>query len=277
MPGPDVLVFGGTGFVGSALIHAADSQGLTVAATSHFHKPHHGFGAQWHRTELTHNGAAADLIATLKPRAVVNAAYVQSGPDLETVTAHVPGEMATACADSGSRFVHLSTDVVFDGKPTRPYVETDPVDPVHDYGRAKAAAEALVVAADPNAVVVRTSLLWGTGPIGPQGRLVADPAVEFFTDEIRCPLRVDRLASALLELAFATPVSGLIHVAGSDAVDRLTFAQLLAPLVGVPADSLRGRPSGDRPDRPSDCRLDSARARRLLATPLSGILADLRG
>jgi len=220
-------------------------------------------------------GEAAGLIASLLPRAVINAAYVHGGPDLESVTARAPGEMATACASIGCRFVHVSSDVVFDGRTTRPYLETDPVSPVHDYGMAKASAERFVGAADPTAVVVRTSLLWGIDPVGPQGRLVADPLVEFFTDEIRCPLRVDRLASALIELAFESTIAGLIHVAGADAIDRLTFARLLAPLVGVPASSLRGHPSGYRPDRPSDCRLDSGRAGALLTTPLPGALADL--
>jgi len=276
MPRPDLLVFGGTGLLGSSVISAAELLGLSVAATTHRHEPaHRPAHTVWRGVELATPGEAAGLVSSLSPGAVINAAYVQGGPDLDLVTSRAPGEMAAACAAIGCRFVHLSSDIVFNGRTTRPYLETDPVSPLHDYGRAKATAEALVAAADPTAIVVRTSLLWGTDPIGPQGRLVTNPSVEFFIDEIRCPLRVDRLASALIELAFKTTAAGLIHVAGADAVDRLTFARLLAPLVGVPADSLRGRPSGDRPDRPSDCRLDSGRATALLATPLPGALADL--
>jgi len=208
---------------------------------------------------------------------VINAAYVQGGPDLEAVTSRSPGEMAAACATIGCRFVQVSSDVVFDGTTTRPYRETDPVSPVHDYGRAKVAAETLVTEANPAAVIARTSLLWGREPVGPQGRLVADSSVEFFTDEIRCPIRADRLADALIEIASEKTASGLIHMAGADAIDRLTFARLLAPLVGVPAESLQGCISGNRPDRPRDCRLDSSRGRALLSTPLTGALSDLGG
>jgi len=278
VPRLDLLVFGGTGLLGSALIDLAGIQHLSVAATRHRREPpHRPADPAWHQIELSDPGHAARLISKLQPVAVVNAAYVQAGPDLHPVTEHAPAEMASACALVGSKFVHLSSDIVFDGRTARPYIETDPVGPVHDYGRAKAAAESLVAAADPTATIVRTSLLWGTDPVGPQGRLVADHNITFFTDEFRCPLRVDRLASAVLELAFESDHAGLIHVAGADAIDRLTFARLLAPLVGVPAESLQGRTAGHRPDRPADCRLNSSLAETLLATPLCGALTDLGG
>jgi len=278
VPRLDLLVFGGTGLLGSALIDLAGIQHLSVSATHHRREPtHRAADPAWHQIELGEPGHAARLISKLRPVAVINAAYVQAGPDLPSVTQRAPTEMASACALVGSKLVHLSSDIVFDGRTDRPYIETDPVGPVHEYGRAKAAAESLVAAANPTATIVRTSLLWGTDPVGPQGRLVADPSIAFFTDEIRCPLRVDRLASAVLELAFESDHAGLIHVAGADAIDRLTFARLLAPLVGVPAESLRGRPAGRRPDRPADCRLNSNLAGTLLTTPLCGALTDLGG
>ena len=65
----------------------------------------------------------------------------------------------------------------------------------------------------------------------------------------------------------------MLHVAGADAVDRLTFARRLAPSLGVDPTGLRGvvDRSGSRPDH---LRLDSARARGLLAAPLPGVTAD---
>jgi len=264
------------GLLGSALVDHARTAGLGVAATTHRSQPVAAHASvRWLPVELSTPGEASRLIESVQPRAVVNAAYLQSGPDLEQVTARAPGEMAAACRRLGARFVHVSSDIVFDGTAARPYVETDLVRPLHSYGRAKARSEQLVAAADPGAAIVRTSLLWGTNPVGPQGRLVSDPTVEFFTDEIRCPLRVDRLAGALIELGAADQVSGLLHVAGADAVDRLAFARLLAPLVGVAAHSLRGRTAGDQPDRPSDCRLNTGLAAEALATPLPGVLTDL--
>jgi dTDP-4-dehydrorhamnose reductase len=215
----------------------------------------------------------ATLIDTLRPGAVINAAYVQGGPDLDAVTALAPGRMAEACRRVGARFVHLSTDVVFDGTTVRPYRESDPPSPVHDYGRAKAEAEESVAAADPGAVIVRTSLLWGDrADPGPQVEMAADPDMIFFDDEYRNPLQVSVLAEACLELAHRDDVSGVLHVAGADTVSRLEFARRVSPLVDTDPGMVRGAPTPTGSTRPRNCPLDSARARSLLSTTIPGIL-----
>lgn len=265
------LIVGGTGLLGRALVAAG---GPGTAATHHTSSP---VGpADWHPLDLADGGrAAATLILRLRPDVVVNAAYVRNGPTLEPVTAIAPGTMAGACREVGARFVHVSSDVVFDGRTDRPRVEDDEPSPVHEYGAAKLAAERAVTAAGPGAVIVRTSLLWGgDGDGGPQVALVRDPAVSFFTDETRCPLRVDRLAAACLELGDRPDLTGVLHVAGADAVDRLTFARLLAPLAGRDPDDLRGRPGDPNAARPRSLLLDCSLARALLASPLPGVRAD---
>jgi dTDP-4-dehydrorhamnose reductase len=212
------------------------------------------------------------LIRELRPRAVVNAAYVQGGEDLWAVTALAPAEIAAACRELGARFVHVSTDVVFDGTTHRPYVETDPHSPVHDYGRAKAESERRVGAADPDAVIVRTSLLWGErDDPGPQVMMTANPDVTFFDDEFRNPLEVSLLADVCLELSTRADVTGILHVAGADTVDRLEFARRIAPLAGVDPAWLRGAPGPVDPLRPRNCPLDSSLARSLLHTSLRGV------
>jgi dTDP-4-dehydrorhamnose reductase len=84
----------------------------------------------------------------------------------------------------------------------------------------------------------------------------------FYDDEIRCPIQVGDLASALLELA-ATDLSGVLHVVGADAVSRAELAELVRRRkvrhVSAPAN------------RPLDCSLDSSRARALLGTELRGV------
>ncbi len=156
---PDLLVIGGSGLLGRALVTLASERGVDVHATG-LHDPS-GPTGHWHRLDLADGGrAAAGLIDRLRPAAVVNAAYVQTGDDLDAVTARAPGAIAGACAGRGLRLVHLSSDVVFDGRKPGPYVEADPPAPVHAYGAAKTRAEALVAAAAPAASIVRTSLLW---------------------------------------------------------------------------------------------------------------------
>lgn len=273
---PDLLIVGGTGLLGRALGRAAVG---TVHAT-HWSSPPADETAIWHRVDLRDGGAAvAALITTLRPAAVVNAAYVQSGPDLDAVTGTAPGAMAAACAAVGARFVHVSTDVVFDGTTDRPYREDDPARPVHDYGRAKEAAERSVLAAAGDAVVVRTSLLYGdVEDPGPQAEMTTNPEITFFTDEYRSPVSVAALAAACLELAGRPAIGGVLHVAGADVVDRHEFAVRVAPLVGVDPATIRGGPGPTDdpagPTRPRNCPLDSTRARALLTTPLPGIRTD---
>jgi dTDP-4-dehydrorhamnose reductase len=141
--------------------------------------------------------------------------------------------------------------------------------PLTDYGRAKADAEAAVLAAHPEALVVRTSLLYGGAEPGPQERLAADPEATFFTDEFRCPVQVGDLAAALLELV-AGDRSGVLHVAGADRLSRAEFAELLA---GAPVRTASIADSGLV--RPRDCALSSDRARGLLRTHLRGASAVL--
>ena len=125
-----------------------------------------------------------------------------------------------------------------------------------------------MAAAHPGAVIVRTSLVYGgpARPDAPPDRMARDPGVTHFTDELRCPILVDDLAAALVELAGSgapAGAAGPLHVAGAEGLSRWEFAGLLAgrPVAGAPAP----------PGRPLDCRLDSSRARALLATPLRGV------
>jgi dTDP-4-dehydrorhamnose reductase len=90
----------------------------------------------------------------------------------------------------------------------------------------------------------------------------------FFTDEVRCPIAVGDLAEALLELA-AMDISGPLHVAGADAVDRLQFARLVAAHHGRDPDALRGGVGG--PGRPKRLALDCSRARALLRMRVRGV------
>jgi dTDP-4-dehydrorhamnose reductase len=134
---------------------------------------------------------------------------------------------------------------------------------VTGYGRAKAEAERLVG----EALIVRTSLLYGAPEPSRHELAARDPSVTFYSDEIRSPIHVGDLARALLELA-ELDVSGPLHVAGADAVSRAELAELVA------RRPVRSAPSPD--DRPKNCALDSSRAQALLRTRLRGVREVLR-
>jgi dTDP-4-dehydrorhamnose reductase len=179
------------------------------------------------------------------------------------------GAAVLAAVAAGARLVHLSSDLVFPGTGTRALTEDDEPRPVTPYGASKLEAERVC---PPEALLVRTSLIYGGPEPGPQERLALDAAdgvsdMAFFTDELRCPIAVADLAAAVLELA-ELDAAGPLHVAGADALTRHEFAQLICARHGRDPAALRGEPGG--PDRPKHVVLDCSRARALLRVRLRG-------
>ena len=258
-----LLVTGGSGYLGAELVRTAERQGWEVEATT--------FSQPGRRLDVRDSDAVERLVHDLLPDAVVHTAYLQEGPDAWAVTVDGAGNVARAAA--GTRLVHLSTDVVFDGLRPRRYVEGDEQTPVTDYGRAKAEAEHRVARAHPEALVVRTSMLYG-GDGASKHELLAlraadgETDVTFFTDELRCPIVVGDLARALLEL-LSLDVSGPLHVAGADSVSRHEFARRIAAANGRDPERVRGAPS--HVPRPLQCALDSNRAAQMIETRLRGV------
>lgn len=267
-----LLVTGGSGFLGSELVRQARDGGWEVSAT-YRSRPVEGAVP----LDITDEGAVEALVARVCPDVVVHTAYVLSGQALWQVTADGPAVVARACQRHGARLVHLSSDLVFDGK-RGAYTEADPPRPVIAYGEAKAAAERHVAAACPGALVVRTSLLLdsslGLGPqeTRPLAAARSELDMGFFGDELRSPVSVRDLAAALLEAGPRRELSGPLHLAGADTVDRHELARLVCVRHGVDPAPLRAALAADLPElRPHDCSLDSSRAAALLTTRLRGI------
>jgi dTDP-4-dehydrorhamnose reductase len=210
--------------------------------------------------------AVLRAVAAARPDVVVHTAY-----RMHDASVNVEGTRAVAAAAvaAGARLVHLSSDIVFSGTEEQALTEDDEPRPVTPYGASKLEAERLC---PPQAVLVRTSLMYGASEPGPQERAALDAAdgvreMTFFTDESRCPIAVADLAAAVLELA-VLDTAGPLHVAGADALTRLDFARLICARHGRDPTALRGGPGGA--DRPKHVVLDCSRARALLRVRLRG-------
>ena len=210
------------------------------------------------RVEIRDAAAVHELFDRRRPETVIHTAYRQEDP---SVNIDGSENVAQAAAAVGARLVHLSSDVVFDGRKGEPYVEDDPLSPVNEYGASKAEAERRVAAAHPDALIVRTSLIVG-GVEPSKHELAATGPGPWFTNEIRSPVQVTDLAHALLELA-ELDVAGPLHVAGADGISRAGLAELIAGRPVLTAEA--------PPTRPLDCRLDSSRAQALIGTRLRGV------
>ena len=240
-----IHVTGATGFLGSELLRLAP-------------------GVSGERVEVRDAAAVLALLERIRPDVVIHTAYRQEGDGARTIIVDGSANVARAAVAVGARLVHVSTDVVFDGRKGDPYVEEDTPSPCTAYGHAKADAEVRVVEDAPDALIVRTSLIVGGPGHEPSKHelVVCDPAMTFYDDEIRSPVQVGDLAAAVLELV-ALDVCGPLNVAGADDVSRAELAELVAgrPVRRAPAP----------PGRPLDCSLDSSRARGMLRVQLRGV------
>ena len=247
-----IVITGAGGQVGTALAAIANRQGRDVLALT---------SAQW---DITDASVAERIIE--RDDVVINcAAYTDvdgaesDEPAAYAVNATGPEHLARACARAGARLVHISTDYVFsgfaDGSPPRPYEPDDPAEPLNVYGRSKRAGELAVLAASPEATVVRTAWVYtgagGKDFVAVMRRLAAGAGtVDVVDDQTGSPTYAPDLAEALLEVADGRVRSRLLHAANSGAVTR--FEQARAVFEGVGADPQRVRPvSSDRHPRPA--------------------------
>jgi dTDP-4-dehydrorhamnose reductase len=190
--------------------------------------------------------------------------------------------IAAAATRVGARLIAMSTDVVHDGT-SAPYADDAPANPINTYARTKAAAEDSILDIDPSAVVVRTSLMYGLdtmdrGTAEFADRLVRNETLQLFTDVVRNPIWVETLAQAIVRLA-DTDVSGLLNIAGRQAVTREDYARKLLAHWDIDdrglIEPVRAAEISDT--IPLDLRLDSTRAEELLGMPFPGVDEVLAG
>ena len=182
--------------------------------------------------------AVRAAVATARPDALINCAAwtdVDSAEEHEADATRVNGDGAGHLAAAAPYLVHVSSDYVFDGTGTEPYVEDDPTGPTSAYGRSKLAGEHAVAAAGEHAIV-RTAWIFG-----PHGRnfvatmlkLAEDrDEVNVVADQIGCPTFTGHLAPALVQIA-EDRLTGLLHVAGGGRCSWQELAQAAFDDAGV--------------------------------------------
>ncbi len=235
--GPPVLIIGATGTLGRAFQRACEQRGLASALVGR------------HEVDITDPRRVDAIVRRLEPWAIVNAAgYVrvdEAEADQEACRrANVlgPVNLAAACRRHGVPLVTFSSDLVFDGASTRPYVEDDPVRPLNVYGATKAEAERRVRELLPNALVIRTSAFFG--PWDDHNFLAAlfralDSGEAFHapSDSVVSPTYVPDLVHASLDLLIDGEC-GIWHLANDGALSWFEFARQAARRSERPVDGI---------------------------------------
>jgi len=268
-----LVVVGGTGRGGSAVVRLARERGYEVFFTCLSREP----GPGGVRLDVRDAEAVRRLVSRLGPDAVVNAAGT-SDPNLcefrgsDAWEVHVRGaeNVARACAEAGCDLVHVSADQVFDGERGM-YSEGDEPRPLNRYGRAKLAGERAVLGVKEDACVVRAGPVFGVGKRFWEGRmarrLLEGRWVGAVADRFASPVLDVNLAEMILE-AIERGVTGIIHLAGDGRASRYDLAVALASALGVDESKvlpLSSNGVGTVARWPRDVSLDVSRAKRELA------------
>ena len=231
---PRILILGSAGQLGHELQKAFAGVG-PITAVDHA------------SLDLADPAQIRATVGRVAPQIILNAAAytavdrAESEPDLaRAINEAAPCILAEEARKHHALFVHYSTDYVFDGSKTSPWIETDPPHPLNVYGAGKLAGELAVQHIGGSFLIFRTS--WVYGPHGNNFLLTMlrlgreRSALSIVDDQIGAPTTSIELARAthavvagILAGRFGTPAdwSGLYHMTCSGSVSWFGFAQAI--------------------------------------------------
>ncbi|WP_444895087.1 dTDP-4-dehydrorhamnose reductase [Microbulbifer sp. EKSA008] len=172
--------------------------------------------------DISNKQVVQAVIGEVKPDVIINtAAYtaVDKAEQEENVVFAINKQgsenLAEVCNSLNIRLIHVSTDFVFDGEKSAPYLTSDKVNPVGVYGSSKAEAETAVLRILPEAIIVRTAWVYashGNNFMNTMLRLMADrDQLSVVADQVGTPTWTGTLAEILIILAQKPSVSGIYH------------------------------------------------------------------
>jgi dTDP-4-dehydrorhamnose reductase len=284
-----IVITGSSGLVGFRLMQLLREE-RSVWGFYHRRKPDDGFGS-FLEVDLRGRSATHGALDRLQPSAIIHCAaysdpvYCEQHPE-EAHSLNFGGALYVAewASQNGCYLLHISTDLVFDGR-RGDYREEDDPHPISVYGWTKLAAELAVSGSKSPSAIVRTSLVYGKSPGGKRGadeKLVSSwkegRKTPLFVDEYRNPAAVGELALVILELV-RRRATGVWHVAGAERVGRHEMGVKVASVLGYSHDLLIPRKVEEVqciPPRAQNTTLNMEKIRRLLSFPFAPIETNLR-
>lgn len=206
-------------------------------------KPDHVVQTVLGRAELdvSDRKAVFKIVEELKPDVVINAAAYTAVDKAESeselaykVNRDGAKYLAEACKAFNARFLHVSTDFVFDGSQTAPYPTDAKTSPLGVYGASKLAGDNAVLDALPNSVIVRTAWVYsenGNNFVKTMLRLMAEkPQLGIVYDQVGTPTWAAGLAAWLWAVADKEDVSGIYHWTDAGVASWYDFAVAIQEL-----------------------------------------------
>jgi len=197
------------------------------------------------KTNFYNSRAFEPMLDSVQPDWVINCAALanleecEKHPDqAQILNVDLPRELAEACAKQKTKFIHLSTDAVFDGTKEGMYTEEDEPSPPGVYSQTKLDSEYAVQEANPDAIIARVNF-FGWSLSGHRSlseffvnNLSEGRPVKGFTDVVFCPMWVNHLAQTLIAM-LEKDVQGLYHVVGAQPMNKYQFGVEVAKKFGL--------------------------------------------
>ncbi|NDE89955.1 MAG: dTDP-4-dehydrorhamnose reductase [Alphaproteobacteria bacterium] len=253
-----ILLFGKNGQVGSELQRALAPLGKLVALDRQ-------------EADFTKPDQFAEIIRTIKPKTIVNAAAYTAVDKAENdkdtaflINATAPEIIAKEAQRCSATLIHYSTDYVFDGAGTTPFKESDATHPLNIYGHSKKAGEDVIVASGCNHIILRTSWVYGA-----TGKNFAKTMIELAQtrdtlnvvyDQIGAPTGAALLADCTAQLLKTAPhATGLFHLAATGETSWYDYARFVLDTAQNLGVALKLPPDAITPVSSKDYKTPAAR------------------
>ena len=202
---PSVWIVGAAGMLGGELVEEMRARGLPCVTSDR-------------EVDITAVAAVRAFAREHRPAWIVNAAAYTAVDQAEKETAAAfaingdgPGNLGTVATETGAIVVHFSTDYVFDGSGTRPWVETDPTGPLSVYGKSKLEGERRLAAATDRFFLLRISWLYGV-----RGKNFVKTVVRLLREKPALRMIADQVGGPTWTRGLARNVAALVVRAGGN-------------------------------------------------------------
>jgi dTDP-4-dehydrorhamnose reductase len=261
-----VAILGGKGMLGTDLAGECTKQGVNFQV---FDLPQCDITNEYHLRK-----AIGDAKAVINCAAYTNVENAESEANLaHQVNGVAVGRLGALARQDNIWVLHISTDFVFDGKSDRPYVETDPPNPINAYGRSKLTGEQLLVESGCRYCIMRLEWTYGLHGSNFINKLLKkaenEKQLTVVDDQVGSPTATTQVAKVICRLLRIKP-EGLFHFASAGYVSRFEVAKFFFDKLNIPVDlsSCKTSEYVSAAARPLNSRFDCSKIRALLDEPI---------